>query len=505
MTTAVLLLISLLVACGDSESSSGTEGEDVPKELTYASTSDAKGLSPIDTNDSVSSNVIVQVYETLFSLNPETMEPEPLLAESYETPDENTWVITLKEGISFHDGTPFNAEAVKYTFEQMKDPDRAAPRASLLEPIDTIEVEDEYTVVLTTKEPYGPMLAALSHSNASIVSPTADQEGDINREPVGTGPFVFENWEEGDQVVLTKNEDYWRDPAQLDKVTFKVVPEYSTAISMLETGDVQFLDAIPSDHISRVESLSNVEVDKQEGTRVSYLTFNVEKEPFNELEFRQAVAYAVDQESYVNQLNGLGSYNESIIGPKVFGYEEEATEYGYDYDPDKATEIIEANGYSDESITMLVANRDNYMKMAEIVQSQLSNVGLDVEIETMEWGAFLDTARAGDYEMTFLGWANSTADGSELLYPNLHSDNIGGSNYTRYNNDEFNQLVEESRITVDQNVRKEKLQEANILAIQDVPWVVMEHGVVTAAYDESVSGLSVDPTGQWSLYPVTRE
>ncbi|MFD2044734.1 glutathione ABC transporter substrate-binding protein [Ornithinibacillus salinisoli] len=506
MATAFLLLLCMIAACGDSESSSGgNDGEDVPKELTYASTSDAKGLSPIDTNDSVSSNVIVQVYETLFTLDPETMEPQPLLAESYETPDENTWVIKLNEGITFHDGTPFNAEAVKYSFEQMKDPERAAPRASLLEPIESIEVEDEYTVVLNTKEPYGPMLAALSHTNAAIVSPTADQEGDINREPVGTGPFVFEDWEEGDQVVLTKNEDYWREPTQLEKVVFKVVPEFSTAISMLETGDVQFLDAIPSDHISRVESLNNVEVQKKEGTRVSYLTFNVEKEPFNDLEFRQAVAYAVDQESYVNQLNGLGEYNESIIGPKVFGYNEDAQDTGYNYDPDKAAEIIEANGYGDETFTMLVANRDNYMKMAEIVQAQLSDVGLNVQIETMEWGAFLDTARAGEYEMTFLGWANSTADGSELLYPNLHTDNIGGSNYTRYNNEDFNKLVEESRITVDQDVRKEKLHEANVLAIQDVPWVVMEHGVVTAAYDESVNGLSVDPTGQWSLYNVTRE
>ncbi len=491
----------------NSEGSSGKSdgGSDAPSEITYATTSDAAGLSPIDTNDSVSSNVTYQVYETLFTQNPETLEPEPLLAESYETPDENTWVIKLKEGITFHDGTPFNAEAVKYTFDQMKDPDRAAPRASLLDPVESIEVKDEYTVVLKTKEPYGPMLAALSHTNAAIVSPTADKEGDINKEPVGTGPFVFEEWVEGDHITLTKNEDYWREPAEIETVTYKVVPEVSTAISMLETGEVQFIDAIPSDHLGRVESIGNVEVQKSEGTRVSYLGFNMEKEPFNELEFRKAVAYGINQEAYVSQLNGIGVHNESIIGPKVFGYNEEATSSAYEYDPEKAKQIIQENGYDGQEITLFSANRDNYMKMAEIVESQLTEIGLNVSIETMEWASFLDTARQGDYEMTFLGWANSTADGSELLYPNLHSDNIGASNYSRYSNSEFDKLVEESRTSVDQEARKEKLHEANVLAMKDAPWVVMQHGMVTLAYDKSVEGLVVDPTGMWSLYPVTRE
>src|SRR5699024_8556478 len=130
-----------------------TDGE----ELIYATTTDAPGLSPIDTNDSVTSDVTIQVYETLFKLDPDTVEPEPLLAKSYENPDDLTWEIKLREDIEFHDGTPFDAEAVKYTFDEIKDSDRAAPRASLLDPIKEIEVKDDYTVVLKTEEPYGPM------------------------------------------------------------------------------------------------------------------------------------------------------------------------------------------------------------------------------------------------------------------------------------------------------------------------------------------------------------
>ncbi|MFC7061963.1 ABC transporter substrate-binding protein [Halobacillus seohaensis] len=504
--SALLFLGITLAGCSDDSAGgdSGSDG-DVEQELTYATTSDVVGLSPIDTNDSVSAAMIEQVYETLFTRNAETMEVEPLLAESYETPDDTTWIIKLKEDITFQDGTPFNAEAVKYTFEEFVSEERAAPRASLLEPIESIEVEDEHTVVINTEEPYGALLAALSHTNASIVSPEADQNQDINEEPVGTGPFVFENWTQGEEVSLLRNEDYWQEPAQLERVTMKVVPEYSTAVSMLETGEVQFIDAVPTEHLSRVESIENIEIQKQEGTPVYSVGFNFDKEPYNELEFRKAVSHAINREAYVGQLNGLGIENESIIGPQVFGYSEDAADAGYSFDPEEAEKIIEENGYGDEEITLLTANREAYTRMAEVVQAQLTEVGLEVSIESMEWGTFLDTTPTGEFDMTFTSWSNSTADGSELVYPNLHSDNIDSSNWVRYDNSEFDQLVEESRTKVDQDVRQEKLQEANLIAVEDAAWVPMHHGVVTAAYDESVQGLQLDPTGQWLLYNVHRE
>ncbi|WP_082235121.1 ABC transporter substrate-binding protein [Halobacillus massiliensis] len=500
----ILLMGFLVSGCSNSSSSNGG-GEDPHQEITYAATSDVVGLSPIDTNDSISAAMIEQVYETLFTRDPETMEIKPLLAESYENPDENTWEIKLKEDITFHDGTPFNAEAVKYTFEEFVNEERAAPRASLLEPIESIEATDEYTVEIKTNEPYGALLAALSHTNASIVSPEADKNQDINQEPVGTGPFKFDSWSQGKEVVLTKNEEYWRDPAQLEKITMKVVPEYSTAVSMLETGEVQFIDAIPTQHLSRVEAIDGIEVLEKAGTPVYSVGFNFDKAPYNELEFRQAVSHAIDREAYVGQLKGLGIKNESIIGPEVFGYDQSAEEAGYSYDPEAAKQIIEENGYGNEEITLLTANREAYTRMAEVVQSQLSEVGLNVSIESMEWGTFLDTTPKGDFDMTFTSWSNSTADGSELLYPNLHSDNIDSSNWVRYNNSEFDDLVDSSRSQVEQEAREKDLMEANRIAVEDAAWIPMHHGVVTAAFDESVKGIQIDPTGQWSLYNVHRE
>ncbi len=506
---AVLFVVSIvLAACsGDDskgkESSSGSGSDISGKTFTYASTTDAVGLSPILTNDSASANVTEQVYETLFSRNIETMEIEPKLAVSYENPDENTWIFKLREGVTFHDGTPFNAEAVKYTFEKMRDPETAAPRASLFEPVNEITVEDEYTLKVTTKYPYGTFLAGLTHSNAAIVSPTADQNQDLMKQPVGTGPFKFVSWTPGDQLVLEANEEYWDGAPDLKKVVFKVVPEVSTAISMLQTGEVQFIDNLPTEQIGRLESMKDIEIEKIEGSPVYYLTFNHQREMNQDPEFREAVASAIDRDAFVSKLNGLGVRSDSVIGPKVFGYDESADNAGTPYDVEKAKELVEKNGYGDKPIKLLTANRANTTLMAEIVQAQLTEAGFKVEIESMEWATFLDTARAGEYDLTFLSWSNVTGDGSELFYPNFHSDNLGNSNRAQYSNPEFDELVMGSRTTVDQEERAKLLDQANKLMLDENVAVVMYHGVVTSAMSSDYKGLELDPNGKWALKNVT--
>lgn len=507
--SAITISSVALAGCSSSTSSapSGNQkgASNVPQEITYGSTTDAVGLSPIQTNDNASARVLDQVYETLFTRDSKTMAIKPELAESYTTPDPLTWVIKLRKGVKFQDGTPFNAEAVKYTFDKFRDPKTAAPRASLLAPIDTVTVQDPNTVVIKTKFPYGALLAALSHDNASIVSPTADKAGNLNKKPVGTGPFKFVEWVPGDHITLEANKDYWQGAPKLKTVTFKVVPDVNTEVSMLQTGKVQFIDNVAAETLPRIQSLSNVTLVKKDGTPMYYFGFNMEKAPMNNLKFRQAVAYAIDRSAYVKQLNGLGVQSNSIIGPKVFGYNPSATKEGYNYNPTKAKQMLKESGYTGAPLKMLVANTPGYVKMAQIVQDQLKQVGINAQISLLEWGTFLDVSKKGDFDLTFLAWTNSTADGSELLYPNLDSKNINASNAVRYNNPAFDKLVEESRQTVNQNDRKKLLDEANKMAINDAPMIVMNHGVVTAAVDKSVKGFELDPTGQWSLYKVTRE
>lgn len=499
---AVLFVLSLaLTGCSSSSSSGGSAG-DAKQELTYATTSKVVGLSPILTNDSVSSTVIEQIYETLF-VRDSKGEIVPHLAESYENPDENTWVIKLKKDIKFHDGTPFNAESVKYTFDKLKDPATAAPRASLLAPVSSIEVQDEHTVVLKTEKPYGPMLAALTHSNAAIVSPTADKKQDLMKDPVGTGPFKFSEKVNGDDIVLVKNEDYWQKPAKLDKITFTVVPEVSTAISMLQTGKVQLIDALAPELMPRLEKIKNVETQKVDGTPVYYLAFNMEKAPMNDLKFRQAVSHAINREGYLKKLNGLGVYSNSFIGPEVFGHPKD--DKGPNFDQEKAKELVKASGFDKKEIKMLVANTASYMNMAEVIQAQLKEAGIPAKIETLEWGTYLDVSKKGDFDITIAGWSNVTGDGSELLFPRLHSANIDATNLSRYKDAELDKLIDQSRSVVDQEQRQEILTKADEYVMTQLPVLPIYHGIASAAYDKSVKGFKMEPTGQWSLYSVHRE
>ena len=513
---ALITIISmlLLAACGGGSSSkssgnaSGNASEGKSKSIdtfTYASLTDAVGLSPIMTNDSASANVTDEVYETLFKRDPKTNEIKPLLAESYENPDDKTWVIKLKKGIKFQDGTDFNAESVKYTFDKLRDPKTAAPRASLLASVDTIKVVDDYTVEIKTKAPYGPFLAALSHSNAAIVSPTADKKQDLMKQPVGTGPFKFVSWTPGDQVVLEANPDYRDGSPAIKKLVFKVVPEVSTAISMLQAGEVQFIDHLPAEQIKRIDGLKNVNVQKIKGTPEYFLTFNFSKPEFQDPNFREAVASAINRDAFVKKLNGLGVRSDSVIGSQVFGHKDSADKAGTPYNPEKAKELVKKNGYDKKPIKLLTANRGNYVLMAEVVQAQLEEAGFKVDIETMEWAAFLDTARAGKYDISFLSWSNVTGDGSELLYPNFHSDNAGNSNFLQLKDPALDKLIDSSRTTTDQKAREDYLDQANHLMLKNNDVVIMYHDVVTSALNNEFTGLELYPNGKWEVAGITRK
>ncbi|GGE12686.1 glutathione ABC transporter substrate-binding protein [Marinithermofilum abyssi] len=498
---ALFLALSLVTAgCTPPPPNAGSAGNQT---FVYASTADVVGLSPIKTNDSASARAIDQIYETLFVRDPETMDIKPKLARSYENPDPNTWVIHLRKGIQFHDGIPFNAEAVKYTFDKFRDPKTAAPRASLLKPIDKVEVKDPYTVVIRTKKPYGPMLAALAHSNASIVSPIADKKGDLMKKPVGTGPFKFKKWVQGDKLTLEVNENYWDGKPQLKEVEFRVVPEVSTAISLLETGEVHLIDTLRPENLDRLKNSNKVNVKTKEGTPVTYLGFNMKKGPGKDSDFRRAVAHAINQEELVDALKGVAHPSKGIIGPKVFGYNPEIEKAGYDYDVKKAKDLFNKAGMDGKSVTIMTANTKNYPKLAELVQGQLAKAGLKADIQTLEFGAYLDRNRKGDFEMVIGGWTNSTADGSELLYPQLHSDNIGATNGTQTSIPEADKRINQSRTTTDKEKRLKVLHEANKLLVKEAPWVPLCHDFIVTATTKNVQGLEVDATGQWTLKNVS--
>ena len=283
------------------------------------------GFDPLRTNDSASTYVNAQIYETLYRINPTTGEYDPLLAaELPEFSDDGmTVTVKLREGVKFHDGTDFNSEAVMHTFSLIKDPEFGSARASIANSIETMECPDENTIVFHLNYEDGVILAKFAHTNSAIVSPTAQQAQDLMVNPCGTGPYKFVSSISGSNVVLTANEEYWNGAPAIKDVTMTIIAEESTAIARMETGEADFMPNLSVEQISRVEGINGVTVATSDAAQIYYMGLRgtsyvnpVMAEP----EFRKAIAMSIDKDGYVNyMMENYATTANSVLGPKIFG------------------------------------------------------------------------------------------------------------------------------------------------------------------------------------------
>ncbi|WP_392388602.1 glutathione ABC transporter substrate-binding protein [Gracilibacillus timonensis] len=521
---SLLFMLSLaLVACAgdgepeedtsenDSSDSSGEEASGSGGDLVISLPSDVVSLSPQGDNDVPSSNVRENMFETLTTLN-EDMEVEPGLATEWEQTDDLTWEFTLQEGVKFHDDADFNAEAVKKTFDRLKDPDVASPRAFLLAEVDNVEVVDDYTVRLTLTEPFAPLLANLAHSGTSIMSPeivdedyaTVEDGGDYNeyitQNPVGTGPFELDDWTAGESVTLTRNDDYWGEPAKLDSVQFKVVSEQSARVAELESGVSHVADQIGPNNISRVDNLSDASVIQEDSVSVSYIGFNTQKEPFDDPRVRQALTMAIDKEQIIDGvMNGVGIPAIGALAPPVFGYDDSIE--GLEYDPEAAQELLAEAGYEDGFQTTIWTN-DNEQRVDTAInlQSQLSEIGVDVEIEELEWGAYLERTANGEHDMFILGWSTVTGDADYGLYPLFHSSQLGDpGNRAFLEDEEVDRLLDEGRVETDPDERLAIYSEVQERLVDLAPMLYTHHQQYLLGVNDSVKDFTIDAQGIYQL------
>ncbi|GAJ99080.1 glutathione ABC transporter substrate-binding protein [Geomicrobium sp. JCM 19055] len=484
----------------DGEAAGGEGGNFV-----LAMPADAVTLDPHQITDVPSHIVTLNLYENLIMFD-EDMELQPVLAESYEQIDDLTWEFYLREGITFHDGAEFNADAVVTNFDRFLDPETASPRASLFEPIESVEAIDEFTVQITTDEPFAPLIPHLAHGSAGIISPDAiEADENITVNPVGTGPFELENWEQGNEIVLARYEDYWGDSAILDNVTLKVVPEQSTRMAMIEQGEAHFMQQIEPANVGRIDSLDNVEVVTQEGFGIDYIGFNTSVEPFDDPLVRQALSMALDSEAIVNGLyEGYGQVATNPLNDIVNGASADVE--GLEYDPEQAAELLAEAGYEDGFSATLITNDANPMRVqiAELAQDQFGELGIDISIEQMEWGAYLDRVDSGDTEMFILGWSISSGDADNGLHPLFHSDNVGANgNQTFFENDELDELLDAAREEMDEDARQELYQQAQQILADEAPMIYTLHTDYVVGVADSVNDFIHYPNGQFPFWQIS--
>lgn len=485
-------------ASGTSNGGAETPGQAADEVFDVILNAQPTGFNPLTTNDSMSSNINVQIYETLYERTQDGTNYEPLLAESLPVSSEDglSATIKLKEGITFTNGEVFNAETVKFTIEKIKDKAYGSARASIASSIESVEVLGDYEVKLNLTYPDGVLVAKFAHMNSAMISQNSDGL-ELMTKPVGTGPYIMTQSVSGSEYVLEYNENYWGEEPDIKKVVFTVVAEASTAISRLETGEADFMPVVPMTNANRVKNISGVSFVTSPSSQITYLGLRTDTAKNSKLmsnpKVRQAISMAVNREAYVDTLGGNALSTNSILPSTVFGYKTEAENYGYAYDLEAAKAIIEAEGVKDEPLVILTSTVSTSQTVAEFIQASLKATGFtNVELLPQEFATYLDTAKqANAFDMVILTWANVTGDGTEFFDPNLHS--VNSSKRVQYTNTNFDQLVNESRESMDMDVRLAKLDAANKLALEDGVVIPLYNSFNTFAHSSKYKDVVILP------------
>jgi len=467
-------------------------------------------LDPPQVTDLNSNRVSRRIAETLVAFAEDSTKIVPGLAESWTISNDGLqYTFKLRKGIAFHDGTPLDAAAVKFSIERQFNPDHPANKLGkypfanyFFGNVKAVEVLSPERVAFLLKEPRASFLAVLAAGAASIVSPTAVMKwgNDYALHPVGTGPFKFASWDRGQRVILEKNPSYWKHPVKVDRVIYRPIVEDQARLTEFLTGTLDVIVGVPPDFVGQLESNPKIQLLKQVGAHVWYLGINNQKKPFDDKRVRQALNYAVNKDAIVRDvLKGTGAPSKGPVLPGTWGAD--AALKAYPYDPARAKKLLAEAGYPNGfSTTLWVPESGSGMQspvaMSTVMQSNLKAVGVTVTLQTMEWGAYLAKLRSKEQDLFALSWMAGSEDPDMVLYPLLHSSQWtpNGPNRALYKNPRFDELLTQARQVTDQAKRAELYREAQRLLVEDAPWVFVDHEVQIAALSKRVIGFKLHPS-----------
>jgi peptide/nickel transport system substrate-binding protein len=481
-----------------------------PGTLVVGLVAEPVNLDPAQVTDLNSNRVGRRIVETLVTFPDESTQVVAGLADSWAVSrDGLKYTFKLRPGIKFHDGTPFDADAVKFSIERQIVPEHPANKLGkypfanyFFGNVKAVEVVDPLTVEFVLKEPRASFLTVLTSGAASIVSPTAVKKfgQDYPLQPVGTGPFKYVSWDRGQKLVLEKNPGYWRYPVKVDRVIYRPIVEDQARLTELLTGALDLIVGTPPDFVGQLEKNPNVTLRKQVGAHVWYLGINNQKKPFDDKRVRQAMNYAVNKEAIVRDvLKGTGSLSAGPVLPGTWGAD--AALKPYPYDPERAKKLLAEAGYPNGFTTTLWtpesgSGMQSPVAMSTVIQSNLKAVGVNVTMQTMEWGAFLAKLRTKDQDLFALSWMAGNEDPDMVMYPLLHSSQWTptGPNRALYKNEKYDDLLHQARLTTDQAKRADLYRQAQRILIDDAPWIFVDHEIQTAAHSKRVQGFKLHPS-----------
>ncbi|WP_338472334.1 ABC transporter substrate-binding protein [Niallia sp. XMNu-256] len=447
----------------------GGEEDGVPQkggEATFAYEADAGNFDPIKASSGINFPLLRPVYDTLVEFTPE-LEPVPGLAESWEFQGEKTLVLTLRKGVTFQDGTPFNAESVKFNIERVNSTDSTVTE---LANVKSVEVVDETTVKLHLSQPDSSLLLALSYTGGMMVSPSAVKKygEDFSQNPVGTGPFKVVNHIPNGEIVYEANESYWKNGQPfLDKMTIKIMPDETTRINALRSGEVDFAENISPGNVVSLEKDEKINFEKITSVPFKVIYLNAQKPPLNNKAVRQAINHSIDREALVHAIN-FGS-GEPAYQPFPKGYWAHDETVKIDYDPKKAKKILKEAKVEDASFKMIHLSNAYDSRLAEAVKGQLQEVGIEVELQPMEYQAAISTFFAERKETSYLNRWSGRPD-PQLTAEGVFS--IESYFSSGHSTDEIENLLYKAGTTFDQEERKKLYAELNRQAVLEEAIVI---------------------------------
>ena len=488
-------------------------GNAKPQVFIFGRGGDSVGLDPAHEEDGESFKVCENIYDTLVQYQDNSTEIEPALAESWEiTSDGLIWTFYLRRNIDFHDGTPFNADAVLFSLNRQHDTNHPFHQiggpyiywadTGLAKTVKKITKIDDHTIQIELNQPYAPFIYALTIPAFAIVSPTAlrEHKQDFTNHPVGTGPFSFLRWDRNEKIILKANSSYWGGKPGVDLLVFRSIPENSVRLIELQSGNIQAMEFPNPDDLPLIRQDKNLKIIEKAGMNVGYLALNMDKEPFDKRQVRLAINYAIKKDDIVAQLyQGLGVPAKNPIPPNMWSYAEDTQPYAYD--PDLARQLLTEAGYSngfEVTLWALPVPRPyipNGRMLAEIIQSDLKQIGIQTEIMSPDWGTYLEKTKNGQHDMAMLGWSADFADPDNFLYYLLSKESAKkpAGNIAFYRSDEMQTILDQARIETKMDARTQLYKQAQALFHHDVPWVPLAHAKQIVIAHKSVRQLKLHP------------
>lgn len=509
LTFSIFFLPSTLDA--DSHAKGGT--------FIFGRGGDSVGLDPALEEDGESFKVCDNIYDTLIQYKDGSTELEPGLAESWESSEDGLkWTFHLRKGVKFHDGTPFNAEAVLFSLNRQHDEEHPFHDVSgsyvywvatgLAEIVDKISKIDEYTVQISLKTAYSPFIYTIAITPFSIVSPSAVKEwGDeYFNNPVGTGPFKFSRWDKKDKIVLEANDDYWGGRPNLDRVIFRSIPDNAVRLIELQQGGLHAMEFPNPDDLQQIQDDEDLELLSQPGMNIGYLAMNFDKPPLDNQKVRLAINHGINKATIIEHLyQGLGIPAKNPIPPTLWSYDD--TIQDFEYDPELAKDLLKEAGYPNGFETTLWALPvprpyiPDGRALAEVIQSDLRKIGINTKIVTYDWGTYLEKTKHGEHDMAMLGWSADLGDPDNFFYFLLSKSSAEkpAGNIAFYRSDEMQDLLEQARATSDRDLRITLYQKAQQIFHNDVPWVPLAHAKQVLVINKKVKNLKLQPLN-WKYF-----